>query len=456
MVGSEQPDGVRPPFEEDEMTEQKTPARASTARRRPHVVIVGGGFAGLSALKALRKSDVDITLVDRNTYNAFQPLLYQVATAGLNAGDVTFFLRAARMSQRNVSFRQGDVVGIDPAEQIVRFQDGGALDYDYLVVGSGATTNYFGTKGAEANSHAIYTRAQALTLRDKIFTNLEHAAASASGEDLAIVVVGAGPTGVEMAGALAELRNDAMASIYPELDPRRTHIVLVEMSDKVLGPFHENLREFAARALRERGVELRLNTAVAEVRPDGVQFGDGEFLKAGVVVWATGVTVPKVVGEWGLPQGRGGRVTVDADLRVTGFKNIFAVGDVALTQDGLPQLAQPALQGGKHAGRQIEALVNGRPTEPFKYKDKGTMATVGRRAAVADIALTKNKSMRVTGTFAWLIWLFIHIVMLLGNRNRLATFVNLSTKYFSPSRRTNPIVGEVPVFEHRAHPDRVE
>ena len=430
------------------MTMPSSPAPASSAWRRPHVVVLGGGFGGLTAVKALSRSDVDITLVDRHTYNAFQPLLYQVATAGLNPGDVTFFLRATRMAQKNVCFRQAEVTGVDPAAQRIIFASGDGMHYDYLIIATGATTNYFGTRGAEENSLAIYTRAQALRLRDKIFTNLEHAAAANTAEDLAIVVVGGGPTGVEMAGALAELRNDAMATVYPELDPRRTHIVLVEMSDKVLGPFAPALREFAARALRERGVELRLNTSVAEVRPDGVVLGGGEFLKARVVVWATGVTVPAAVGRWGLPQGRGGRIKVDKDLRVTGFTNVFAVGDIALLPDPLPQLAQPALQGGHHAGRQVAALTTGRPTHPFQYHDKGTMATVGRRAAVADIQLIKGRSIRLTGTFAWFAWLFVHIVMLLGNRNRLATFVNLVTKYLAPSRRTNPIVGDVPVFEH--------
>jgi len=433
--------------ERNEMTEHPNPARMSHARRRPHVVIVGGGFGGLSAIRALRKADVDITLVDRHTYNTFQPLLYQVATAGLNPGDVTFFLRATRMAQRNVNFRQGEVVGVDPAAREITFAGGEKLAYDYLVLASGATTNYFGTTGAEQNSLAIYTRAQALTLRDKIFTALEHSAAADSTEDLAVVIVGAGPTGVEMAGALAELRNDALTTIYPELDPRRTHIVLVEMSDRVLGTFDPKLRTFSARALRERGVELRLNTAVAEVRPDGVLLGNGDFLKAGVVVWATGVTVPRIVGEWDLPQGRGGRITVESDLRVMGFRNVFAVGDVALTSDALPQLAQPAIQGGKHAGKQIAALISGRPTHAFHYRDKGTMATVGRRAAIAEIAVTKKHSIRLTGTIASFVWLFIHIVMLLGNRNRLATFVNLFTRYLAPSRRTNPIVGDVPVFE---------
>ena len=422
----------------------------SSAGHREHVVVLGGGFGGLTAVRALAKSDVDVTLIDRHTYNTFQPLLYQVATAGLNPGDVTFFLRATRMAQTNVNFRQAEVVGIDPAGQHITLAGGAVLDYDYLIIATGATTNYFGTKGAAENSLAIYTRAQALRLRDKIFTRLEHAAAAGTEEELAIVVVGAGPTGVEMAGALAELRNTAMATVYPELDPRRTHIVLVEMSDKVLGPFHPSLREFAARALRERGVELRLNTSVAEVRPDGVVLGGGEFVKAGVVVWAAGVRVPAVVAEWSLPQGRGGRITVGRDLRVTGFKNVFAVGDVALLPDPLPQLAPPALQGGRHAGRQVAALVSGRPTHPFHYRDKGTMATVGRRAAIAEIELIKGRSIRLTGTAAWFTWLFVHIVMLLGNRNRLATFVNLVTRYLAPSRRTNPIVGDVPVFEPRS------
>ena len=437
------------------MTQPSTPVRTTAARRRPHVVVLGGGFGGLTTIKALAKSDVDITLVDRHTYNAFQPLLYQVATAGLNPGDVTFFLRATRMAQKNVSFRQGEVTGIDTAEQRITFHDGGAMEYDYLVIASGATTNYFGTKGAEENSRAIYTRAQALKLRDEIFTNLEHAAASNTTEDLAIVVVGAGPTGVEMAGALAELRNDAMASIYPELDPRRTHIVLVEMADKVLAPFAPSLREYAAKALRERGVELRLNTSVAEVTtgrrrarrrrvPQGRRGHLGHRCRRARRWSAPGAC--RRAAAAGSPW--------TATCGSTGFKNIFAVGDVAIYPDALPQLAQPALQGGKHAGKQIAALVTGRPT----HVSTTTTRAPWRRSAVAppiaDIALIKGKTLKLTGTLAWLAWLFVHIVMLLGNRNRLATLVNLSTKYLAPSRRTNPIVGDVPVFEHQIPEER--
>jgi NADH dehydrogenase len=368
----------------------------------------------------------------------------------LNAGDVTYSLRYFSARYRNVSFRRTTAIGLDHEKREVLCDDGVNIGYDYLIVANGITTNHFGIPGAAEYTMSMYTRADALKVRDTIFGGLEIIAGTSDPNTggFTVVIVGGGATGVEMAGALAELRNDAMAAIYPELDPRRTHIVLVEMADKVLAPFAPSLREFAARALRERGVELRLNTSVAEVRPDGVVLGGGEFLKAGVVVWATGVAVPKVVGEWGLPQGRGGRITVDKDLRVAGFKNIFAIGDVALLPDPLPQLAQPALQGGRHAGRQVAALAAGRPTHAFHYHDKGTMATVGRRAALADIELIGGRSIRLTGTPAWFAWLFVHIVMLLGNRNRLATFVNLMTKYLAPSRRTNPIVGDVPVFEH--------
>jgi NADH dehydrogenase len=429
------------------MSEQSTQGPAGG--RRPHVVIVGGGFAGLTAARALRTAPVDVTLVDRHTYNVFQPLLYQVATAGLNPGDVTYFLRAARMRQRNLRVRQGEVVGIDPVERSVTFADGWSVGYDYLVLASGAATNYFGTPGAEAHGRAIYTRAQALAVRDDIFTQLEHAAASSSSPDLAIAVVGGGPTGVEMAGALAEWRNTAMAAVYPELDVHRTRIMLLEMGHEVLASFAPSLRGYAARALRARGVELRLGTAVAEVRADGVQLATGEFLPAGVVVWAAGVRVPEIVRTWGVPQDPAGRIQVQQDLRVVGHDTVFAAGDVAIGPDRLPQLAQPAIQAGRHAGRQIANLVAGRPVQRFRYHDKGTLATIGRRAAVAEIELPVGPSVRLTGTLAWFVWLYVHIVMLLGNRNRLATLVNLTTKYFAPSRRSNPIVGDVPIYQHR-------
>lgn len=428
--------------------------REATVRRneqksRPRVVVLGGGFAGLCAVGALKKADVDVVLVDRHTYTTFQPLLYQVATAGLNPGDVTFFLRATRMAQRNVRFRQGEVVRVDPVANTVSFADGERIDFDYLIVATGAATNYFDTPGAAEHTSAIYTREQALRLRDKIFTMLEHAAASGSTEPMTVAVIGGGATGVEMAGALAELRNDTMSVVYPELDAGKVHVVLVEMGSTVLGAFAPSLQRYSLDALADRGVEVRLNTAVKSVDENGLELADGSRIDAGVVIWSAGVTVPQVVGGWGLTQGRGGRIEVGQTLRAKGFPHIFAAGDVSISPDQLPQLAQPAMQGGRHAARQILAELDGRAADPFVYSDKGTMATIGRRAAIAEIALPFGRQVRLRGTLAWLAWLSVHIVQLLGSRNRLATTVNLATRYLAPKRRINPIVGEVPVFDRR-------
>jgi len=408
--------------------------------RRPHVVVVGGGFAGMSTVRALRKAPVDITLLDRHVYNTFQPLLYQVATAGLNPGDITYFLRSVRAKQKNVRFVKGAVVGVVPVGHIFILENGTSVSYDYLVLSVGVTTNYFGVPGAEEHALAMYTRKQALIVRDKLFADVEAAAAGRPADDLRVVVVGGGATGVEMAGAVAEMRNDTLRAIYPEVDRRRVHIMLVEMGPDLLAPFAPKLRTYAADQLRKRDVDLRLSTSVKEVRPDAVVVDSGEVVPASLVVWATGVTVHEVVNGWGLPQGRGGRIKVREDLRVEGHDDIFAVGDLALTPQPLPQLAQPAIQGGEHAGKQITALLAGEPTTPFHYRDKGTMATIGKYSAVAEI----THAPKLKGFVAWAIWLFVHIIGLLGTRNRVATVVNLGGRYLAWPRTYNAIVGEVP------------
>jgi NADH dehydrogenase len=282
------------------------------------VVVVGGGFAGLQTVRSLKRADVDVTLVDRHVYNTFQPLLYQVATAALNAGDITYFLRSSRAHQDNVRYRKGAVTGVDPQLRTVTLDSGDTLTYDYLVIGTGVTTNWFGISGAAQNAMAMYTRKQALVVRDRLFTVLEQAAAQGHPRDLRFVVVGGGATGVEMAGALAEMRNNAITRTYPELNRDRVHITLIEMAPHVLAPFAPKLRDYAARELVKRDVDLRLATSVSEVRPDAVVVDDDEVLTADMVVWATGVTVHEVVSTWGLPQGRGGRILVEADLRVPG------------------------------------------------------------------------------------------------------------------------------------------
>ncbi len=407
--------------------------------RRPHVVVVGGGFAGVECARDLAGADVDVTLVDRHAYSTFQPLLYQVATAALNPGDITYFLRALNPQQDNLRVQHGEVLGIDNATRTVELSTGGPLRYDYLVVATGVTANYFGVPGAQEHAFALYTRNGALRLRDRVWSRLEQAAAAGGDRGLAIVIVGGGATGVEMAGALGELREQALGKVYPELDISRIRIVLVEMGPALLSPFAPRLQRYTAKALTDRGVELRLETAVKEVRADCVVVDDGEVIESGVTVWASGIMAPDVVKQWGLPQGHGGRILVDADLRVQGHDDVFAAGDIAVSPDRLAQLAQPALQGGKHVATQIQHLVNGEPTTTFSYVDKGTMATIGRSAAVAQLPW----GIKLTGFPAWALWLGIHVVFLLGYRNRASTLTNLAIRYLMWRRSFNAIVGEV-------------
>jgi NADH:ubiquinone reductase (H+-translocating) len=416
----------------------------SGTRERPKVVVVGGGFAGLSAVRQLSVADVDVLLLDRNSYTTFQPLLYQVATGGLNPGDVTYALRAFTSRYRNTRFRRAEVTKIDVDAKTVHVDEGDPVAYDYLVVCCGVTANHFGIPGAEEYSHTIYTRGAAIDARDLIVSALEDAAqGTLSAKEPVFVVVGGGATGVEMAGTLAELRNGAVPVAYPELDASRVQVVLVEMAGEVLGPFHRKLRAYAARALRTRGIDLRLDTAVKEVRADSVVLqqrgSEAETLPAAVTIWATGVTPPAAVGDWGLPTGRGGRIETDADLRVKGHPEIFAVGDVAVNpQAPAPQLAQPAIQGGKHAGVQIRRLLAGAPTEPFVYRDRGTMATIGRSDAVVELPF----GLRMKGWPAWVAWLALHLVELMGGRNRVASMINLSVRYLSWPRSVNMVVGD--------------
>ncbi len=418
-------------------------AATTPVATRPRVVVVGGGFAGLAAVRQLSVADADVILVDRHPYNTFQPLLYQVATGGLNPGDVTYALRAYASRYRNTTFRRAAVTGVDPVAHLVHLDEGSPLPYDYLIVSTGVATNYFGIPGAAAHSITIYTRAGAIAARDRVLTALERVSAHRDTAPAPVfVVVGGGATGVEMAGALAELRNEAVPVAYPEIDVDDVRIVLVEMSDAVLGPFHPKLRDYAAKALRKRGVDLRLGTSVKEVGPFEVvvQGPDGatETIPSAATIWATGVTAVPVVGDWHLPTGPGGRVLVEPDLRITGFPEVFAVGDVAATGQPLAQLAQPAIQGGKHAGIQIRRLLAGATTQEFHYKDKGTMATIGRSDAVVQLPF----GLRLKGFLAWVSWLGLHIVTLVGNRNRLATLINLSVRYFTWPRSLNIVVGD--------------
>ena len=394
-------------------------------------------------MRELASADVDVTLVDRHPYNTFQPLLYQVATGGLNPGDVTYALRAFTSRYANATFRRASVTSIDPKAQLVHLDEADPLPYDYLVVACGVATNYFNIPGAAEHSITIYTRAGAIAARDRVLSALEQVSLRRTNTPApVVVVVGGGATGVEMAGALAELRNEAIPLAYPEIEVGEVQIILAEMGEHVLAPFHPSLRRYAAGALRRRGVDLRLGTSLQEVNADSVVVrgpdGQSATISCVATIWATGVSAAPVVRDWNLPSGPGGRIPVGPDLRVRGCPQIFAVGDVAVTEHALPQLAQPAIQSGKHAGVQIRRLVAGAPSQPFHYKDKGIMATIGRSAAVVQLPF----GLRMRGLHAWLVWLALHIFTLIGNRNRLATMINLSVRYFTWPRSLNIVVGD--------------
>ena len=407
---------------------------------RPRVVVVGAGFAGLSTVSRLTRAGLRVTLVDRNVYSTFQPLLYQVATGGLNASDVSYPLRGFARKY-GARFRHGELAGIDDKAGRVTLADGSGADYDYLILATGVSAAYYGVAGAEKYTCGLYTRRDAVALRDRIMAGLEELSASNESRDVGVTVVGGGATGVELAGTLAELRSIAVPATFPEIDPARLHIRLVEQAAALLAPFRPALRQYALRQLRERGVDVQLGTAISEITADRVVLADGRELHSDLTVWAAGVTAPAAVGRWNLPQGRGGRIAAGPDLRVTGHDRIFAVGDLALTEaHPLPQLAQPGLQMGRHAAEQVRRLASGLPTVPFAYHDKGIMATIGRRSAVVQLP----GHIRIRGTLAWLAWLALHLVTLLGNRNRISALVNLTYRYLTWSRTGGVIVGDDP------------
>ena len=402
------------------------------------MVICGAGFAGLSAISRLTRAGLRVTLVDGHLYSTFQPLLYQVATSGLNPGDVAY--PAGGFARRyGANFRHGELATIDPASRRIKLTNGLELGYDYLLIATGVSAAYHGIKGAAEHTFALYTRTDAIALRDHLLAAFERLSVETG--DLHITVAGGGATGVELAGTLAELSGTVLAATFPDVDPARIHVRLIEMAPSLLGPFHPKLREYARAQLDKRGVDIRLNTRIAEITGEQVLLADGEHLPSDLTVWAAGVGVADAVQGWGLPQGPGGRIVVGPDLRVQGQDRIFAVGDIAVNPDDpTPQLAQPALQMGRHAGAQIVRLRRQEETGPFTYHDKGMMATIGRRSAVVQLA----RGLRLRGTLAWLSWLALHLFYLLGGRNRVSTLINLTYRYVSWGHGGAVIVGDEP------------
>jgi NADH dehydrogenase len=409
---------------------------------RPRVVVIGGGFGGLYAARALRGAPVDVTVLDRRNHHVFQPLLYQVAMAALSPGDIASPIRWILRRERNVEVLLADVTRIDPVRKAVVLADG-EVAYDYLIVAAGATHAYFGHDDWRAAAPGLKTLEDALEIRRRVLLAFERAERESDPARrsalLTFVVVGGGPTGVEMAGALAEMSRQSLARNFRHFDPGSARIVLVEAGSAVLATFPESLREAARRDLEHLGVDVRSGIPVTDVRPGSVRVGD-ETIAVETVVWAAGVAASPLGATLGAPVDRSGRVLVNPDLTVPGHADVFVVGDLASLAgpDGrpLPGVAQVAIQMGRHAARNIEAATHGRPYTPFKYHDLGNMATIGRASAVADFGW-----LRLKGLIAWQAWLFVHIMNLIGFRNRLVVLVQWAWAYFSYQRAVRLITG---------------
>lgn len=388
----------------------------------PHVVVVGAGMAGLACAHALADAPVRVHLIDAHNYTTFPPLLFQVATCFITPEEVARPIRAAVRRYPNVSFRVGKVIDIDLDRRVVRLQAGG-VPFDYLVLAAGVVPAFAGVPGAARWATPLKSVADATSLRNRLLRSFEAAAASperSSPGATRLVVVGGGPTGVELSGYVANfLFHHQFAADYPELDPSSMAVTLIERGPQVLPGFATPLSRYVLQTLRSRGVDVRLDTDVVEVDSDGVTISRGERVPAATVVWAGGVEAPPWVRGLGLPLTQG-RLQVDRDLRVPGHPEIFVVGDLAAVPDRrgrpCPQLAQVALQTGRHAGHQIERLVTGRPLSSFAYLDKGMMAVVGRNSAVVQAG-----PLRLTGRPAWVAWGFLHLTYLPGAVNRMTT-----------------------------------
>jgi len=399
----------------------------------PHVVIIGGGFAGIAAARGLANRRVRVTIIDRHNFHTFLPLLYQVATAGLEPADIAYPIRTIFGHAPNIHFRHGAVRALDHERRIVVLADGTEIEYNHVVVATGATAAFFGVPGASTHALPLYTLADARRLRNRLLLALEDADARAEFGPVALtfVVVGGGPTGVETAGALSELIKITIRRDGLRLDPTMVRVVLVDLSTRLLAAFPERASSYAARELTRMGVKIQFDRSVVEVGANHLVFADGERLETTAVVWAAGLTVADTLaGTLSATSGPGGRVPVEADLRVVGSADVWAVGDaaaVAARGGGYyPQLAPMAIQSGRHGARQILRVLDGQATTAFRYRNKGIMATIGRRAAVAKLPHAGV----VTGTLGWLAWLGLHLFYLVGFRNRLRVMINWTWRYF--------------------------
>jgi NADH dehydrogenase len=404
------------------------------------VIVVGGGFGGLACARALDGGPCQVLLLDRHNYHLFTPLLYQVATSLLNPSDIAYPFRAIFRRSRNVRFRQGGVAGADLDARTVRLATGEDLGYDSLVLATGSENNYFANQELARHTLGMKTLAEAMRLRNHVLASLELASRTPSADEqrswLTFVVAGGGPTGVEYAGALSELLNIVLGRDYPELDRSLARIVVVEGQERLLGAFHPRLGAYALRTLHDLGIEVRTSTFVEKATPELVALSGGDEIATRTIVWSAGVRPSDPLSSAELERSRGRRLRVDGRLRLPGHSDVYAIGDAAsVADDGgeLPMLSPPAMQAGRYVAKEIVDQVRGEAVarRPFRYLDKGTMATIGRRAAVADV-----RGLKLKGTIGWLAWLFVHIYYLIGFRNRMAVLASWAWNYL---RRDRPI-----------------
>jgi NADH dehydrogenase len=407
----------------------------------PRVVIVGGGFGGLYAAKALRTAPVSVTLIDRRNHHVFQPLLYQVATAGLSAIDIGEPIRRILRKQQNTEVQLAEVVSVDLDEQQVTLADGNRVAYDFLIVATGATDSYFGHKDWAAHAPGLKSIEDALEIRRRVLTAFEQAElardAGVRSSLLTFAVIGGGPTGAELAGALAELSRHTLRDEFRNFDAGDARVVLIEAGERILSGYPSRLSAQARRQLDRLGVEIRTGAPVTHVDAEGVRLGE-ERIPCRTILWAAGVAASGLGASLGADLDRAGRVLVEPDLTVPGHREVFVVGDLArVAQDGkaLPGIAPAAVQMGRHAADSIVRVVQGEQSRAFRYVDRGMMATLGRSSAIAVI-----RGIRLWGLPAWLAWLFIHILFLIGFRNRAVVLFEWTRSYLTYSRSARLIL----------------
>lgn len=411
---------------------------------KPKVVIIGGGFGGLWAAKALAGRRVEVTLIDRKNHHVFQPLLYQVATAVLSPGEIASPIRRIVHYAKNIKVILGEVTGFDKDRSVVILENGDEVPFDYLIVAAGARHAYFGHDEWETSAPGLKTIEDAVEIRRRVLLAFELAERetylTGTHSHLNFVVIGGGPTGVELAGAIADIARQALAKDFKAVDTTKARVMLLEGSDRVLGTFTPELSESAKRQLEDLGVEVRLNSFVTDIGPGRVKVGE-EWIECDVALWATGVAASPLGKALGVETDKAGRVLVQPDLSLPGYPNIFVIGDMAsLTQKNgqpVPGVSPAAMQMGGHTAKNIYADLDRKPREDFRYIDKGSMATIGRNKAIADL-----RGWRFTGWIAWMMWLFLHVFFLIGFRNRLYVIFEWAWAYFTRERSARLITGD--------------